>query len=425
MCFKKIGMLTFFVVSLIGQTTISGNVSGIWDSQSSPYQLSGNTAVPQGDTLFIEANTSVDFGVSNELRIRGVLIAHGATFINGGSLFGESGTIELDSCQLRGLDQGIGIYGGFARIHHCLIESTLETGITFSSSDSSFVRQSQILNSGGYGIKITQSDLVEVYDNLIQGNSQDDFNHPALFIDSCSPQVIERNIVQENHAQGIGVWTLTAVAAPIIKNNLVRRNFTGITIVNSPPLIKDNIIVANYQEDNFNSGAGIFAGYPSSQGIVMGNYIGGNYYGVSNINNAALNLGDMVNDYPGDDGLNIFYDNTYDGATWNIWNDTSHELLAQNNFWQGLPLSEVDATLHDNEEGAGEIIYEPIYAPAIPTPPDVNNDGEINVLDVIVVIENILDMDIPEPLIFYLSDINTDYYINVNDALALIDLVVD
>jgi hypothetical protein len=182
--------------------------------------------------------------------------------------------------------------------------------------------------------------------------------------------------------------------------------------------------VANYQEGNFNSGAGIYAGFGSSMGIVMGNYIGGNYYGVSIINDASPNLGDMVNDYPGDDGLNLFYDNTFDGQTWHIWNSTSSPIMAQNNYWLGLDLSEVDATLYDNEEGGGEVIFEPIYAAPLPEPPDINNDEFVNILDVVVLIESIVGMGLPDPVTFYLSDINHDFDINVNDVIALIDSVV-
>jgi len=411
------------ITSVSGQTLINGSVSGVWDEPSGTYLLTGNSYIPAGDTLVIENNSIVDLGATYELRIRGTLIATRAVFRNGGRLFSESGRVILSDCQFLELNEGLELHGGRAYIDNCIFDHTTETAITFSSADSSYVRQSLVLNSGAYGIKITQSDPVEITGNTLIGNSIDDFNHPALFIDSCSPQQIEGNLIEENHAQGIGVWTLTAIAAPIIRNNIVRRNYTGITIVNSPPFIENNIIVANYQEGNFNSGAGIYAGYASSRGIVMGNYIAGNYYGISNINDAALNMGDMINDYFGDDGLNLFYDNSFNGETWNIWNGTDNELLAQNNYWLNLEIDAVDATLYDNEEGGGEILFEPIYAAPLPVPPDVNADTYLNILDVVVLIENLIGPGFPDPITFYLSDINNDYYINVEDVVALIERI--
>ena len=422
---NKIFLLLLLLSNLMSQTLVSGNVSGVWDMQGNPYRLTANCVVAFGDTLIIDDGVRIDLDSTFEFRVQGVLFATGVLFHNGGSVRGDNGLLDMNNCAFNELDGGIKIISGRARLHGCRIDDTAETGISFSNVDSSYVRNSHISNSGDYGIKILQSDEVEVSGCQLIGNSVNDFNHPALFIDSCSPQVIENNIIENNHGQGVGVWTLTSVAAPVIRGNFIRGNYTGITVVSAPAYILDNVIVANYQEGNFNSGAGIYAGYASSVGIVMGNFIGGNYYGVSLIVGASPNLGDMVNDYPGDDGLNLFYDNTLEGQTWHIWNDTSSPIMAQNNYWLGLDLSEVDATLYDNEEGGGEIIFEPIYAAALPEPPDINDDGVVNILDVVLLIEGIVGMGVPDPVTFYLSDINHDFDINVSDVTALIEIVVE
>lgn len=420
----KIVVILLLLGSLAAQTLVNGNVSGTWHAEGSPYQLTANCVVAFGDTLVIEPQTRVDLDSTFELRVQGFLSANSVIFHAGSNLRGDSGELLLSRCSFIGLEDGIKIIGGSAKLTHCLIDGSGGTGISFSNVDTSFIRDSQILRSGDYGVKIFQSDAVEVSGNILSGNSMNDLSHPALFIDSCSPEIIENNIIKNNHAQGVGVWTLTSVAYPTIRSNLIQGNYTGITLVNSPAYILDNIIIQNYQEGNFNSGAGIYAGYGSSMGIVMGNYIGGNYYGVSIINGAAPNLGDMVNDFPGDDGLNIFYDNTFDGDTWHIWNGTAGIIHAQNNYWPGMVLTEVDATLYDDEEGTGEILYEPIYTAPLPEPTDLNNDTVINILDVVVLIEGILLPGIPEPVTFYLSDINQDFEINVSDVTALIEMVV-
>ena len=421
----KIFLMLLLLGNLMSQTLVSGNISGIWDRPGNPYRLTADCVIAIGDTLIIENGVNLDLDSAFEFSVQGVLLASGGIFFGGGSIRGDNGQLEMDNCAFMGLEGGIKIMGGSARLHGCRIENSAETGISFSNTDSSYIRNSFVSNNGDYGIKILQSDNVEVYKCWLMGNSVNDFNHPALFIDSCSPQVIEKNIIDNNHGQGIGVWSLTSVAAPVIRGNFIRGNFTGITLVSAPAYILDNVIVSNYQEGNFNSGAGIFAGYESSEGIVMGNYIGGNYYGVSVVNGASPNLGDMVNDYPGDDGLNLFVDNTFDGQTWHIWNGTSSPIMAQNNYWLGLDLSEVDATLYDNEEGGGEVLFEPIYAAPLPQPPDINADGSVNILDAVVLIEGILNMGVPPPPVtFYLSDINHDFNVNINDVIALIDMVI-
>jgi len=425
MLFKSISIIILLIHSpLLSQTYISGSVAGDWSMDNHPYILTGDATIVVGEILNIDTNVVVNLGAMYEIRIEGELNANGASFISGGSIFSNGGHVVFSDCSFNNLDEGLSFFGGSVLMEYCLIDSTHETGITLSGTDSASIRYNQILNSGDYGIKISQTNAVEIVSNVLRGNSTHDTNHPALFIDSCSPQVVEENVIEENHAQGIGIWTLTETAAPTIRNNIVRRNFTGITIVNSNAFIEGNIIVANYQRGNAESGAGIFAGYPSSNGIVMNNYIGGNYYGVSNISNAALNLGDMINDYPGDDGLNIFYENGFDGQAWHIWNDTSNELLAQNNYWMGLDLEDVDAAIWDNEEGGGTVIFEPIYVENLPSPPDINNDALVNILDVVLAIESIMDQAFPDPITFFLSDINTDYYINIQDIVVLIEQVI-
>jgi hypothetical protein len=89
-----------------------------------------------------------------------------------------------------------------------------------------------------------------------------------------------------------------------------------------------------------------------------------------------------------------------------------------------MDLSDVDATLYDNEEGGGEIFFEPIYAAPLPEPPDINDDESVNILDVVVLIEGIVGVGLPDPVTFYLSDINHDFDINVSDVTSLIDIVV-
>lgn len=410
--------------ALLSQTHISGTASGLWTVDYHPFILTADATVPEGDTLVIEDRVEVDLGGEFSLRVEGVLISNGSNWRNGGELFNTGGAIHLENCLFDSLTGGIRVYSGSAFISSCTIDNTAETGITLNGTDSSFVLNSEILNSGDYGLKVRATDDVVVTGNLFTGNSTNDFNHPALFIDSASPETITNNVIRDNHAQGIGVWSLSSMSAPRITYNLVSGNFTGITLVNAPVFLENNIIVANYYEGNSNSGAGVYAGYSNSNPILMHNYIAGNYYGVSNINSAACNLGDMVNDYPGDDGMNIFLNNGVDGELWNIWNGTPSALMAQNNYWPGLELSEVDATLYDDEEGGGEIIFEPIYAPALPRLADVNGDTMINVLDVVLIVEGIVSGDVPSGLHFYLSDVNEDYDLNVQDIVALVELIV-
>ena len=56
---------------------------------------------------------------------------------------------------------------------------------------------------------------------------------------------------------------------------------------------------------------------------------------------------------------------------------------------------------------------------------DINNDNTIDVLDVVLLINFILDLQIPSGNQFSLSDINNDNVLNVLDVVLLVDLVFD
>ncbi|MCF6237365.1 MAG: right-handed parallel beta-helix repeat-containing protein, partial [Candidatus Marinimicrobia bacterium] len=254
--------------SLSAQTEVGGSASGLWTLFGSPYQLTADVLVASGDTLVIESNVEVDLGSQYTLRIEGLLVAFEASMSNGGELFGAGGYLVLTGCDFQGLTSGLKIYGGQAEIEGCLINNTAGTGVTFNAVDSSFLFNSRITNSGDYGVKIRATDDVEIVGNIFSGNSTNDTSHPALFLDSASPLTIEHNLIQDNHAQGLGVWSTSSTAMPSIRFNIIRRNFTGITLVNSPAFIENNTIVANFVEGNSNSGAGIYAGYSSSIPIV-------------------------------------------------------------------------------------------------------------------------------------------------------------
>ena len=55
---------------------------------------------------------------------------------------------------------------------------------------------------------------------------------------------------------------------------------------------------------------------------------------------------------------------------------------------------------------------------------DVNSDGELNVLDVVVMINYALNIEEPNDNQFWASDINQDGSINVLDVVLLIELIL-
>ena len=415
----------FFTSLTQGQTMVSGNVSGEWDFRNSPYHLTGDVLVPTGDTLVVNSGVVIRALGGYELRVAGLLNMSDARLTQGDGIFVESGTAILSNSRIDSTTNGIKAFGGHLQITGAIVENVAQTGIEFHSAAQGFVMNSTVQYCGRYGIRVTSSNNVLIRHNTLTGNSTSNTTYPAIFIDSCSPDTVMDNMVVDNHAQGMGVWALTGAAAPTIRHNLVRGNFTGITIVNGTPIIRDNIVVGNFVTGNPNSGAGLYIGYPNGNPICTGNLIAGNYYGISIISSGSANLGDVGNAAQNDDGLNLFAGNSLNGVTWNIWNDTPNAINAQNNIWLDANLSNIDQTIYDDNESStsGVVTYQPI-ATLNATVSDLNHDELVNVADAVALVEMILENQIPEPVVYYFSDVNQDLVVNIMDVFALIDHVL-
>ncbi len=410
--------------TIFAQTDVSGEVSGVWSRGIHPITLIGDVSVPLGDTLMIESNVEV-YRDTFEIRVLGTLLAEEALFFEGSGIFNDNGEVGLNGCIIEGAQYGIKSFGGSVNIVNTLFDGMAEEGLDFHQIVYGKVENCQILDSGTYGIRITQSDIVYIRNNILSGNSQNDTVYPALFIDSSSPQEISFNQIIENLGQGVGIWALTGTASPKLSNNLIQGNFTGITIVNATPILDYNTIIQNFVEDEANSGAGVYIGYADALPILTNNYIAFNYYGVSVINNGQANLGMLVNSPINDDGQNVFLDNSFDGVTWNVWNGTPFTLYAQNNYWPGLDTSAIDATLYDDNEGAnGEIIFEPTASLALGKG-NLDGDQRISILDIVIMLENVLNDENFYGAHLWKADINDDLEVDINDIVLLIDIFLN
>ena len=183
----------------------------------------------------------------------------------------------------------------------------------------------------------------------------------------CSP-TIHNNYIHHNSWQGISAWDVTGGSNinPNIYGNEIAYNLTGIYLYYASGDVRDNYIHDNFVPGNANSGAGIMVEGASSAPIIRRNEITGNFTGFYIVGGANPNLGDMINDYPSDDGENYIHDNIDEsGNTWSVYNGSGNEILAQNNIWDSELPSEIDATI------MGSVNYEPINPMEFNAPTDV------------------------------------------------------
>ncbi len=96
---------------------------------------------------------------------------------------------------------------------------------------------------------------------------------------------------------------------------------------------------------------------------------------MATINGGQPNLGDIINNFPGDDGLNIFENNGLDGDSFAFYNNTALSQMAQNNFWGPLgTLEEAENSIFHqvDDPTLGLVTFDPVaegsLVPVIPMP---------------------------------------------------------
>ncbi len=97
--------------------------------------------------------------------------------------------------------------------------------------------------------------------------------------------------------------------------------------------------------------------------MLTNSLIEGHSFGVAVVLDGSVNLGDVENGNPNDDGLNRFAANDlYDGQNRHVWNGNPTVVMAQNNFWAGSDGVDsddallIDTWILDDEEGEGAAV---------------------------------------------------------------------
>ena len=191
-----VSMLLLLVSLAQADTTVpGGNVSGTWDVDGSPYWVTGDITIQEGDTLIVEPGVDVylqgnEFDAFGYLEALGTssdsILFQGGTFfrvgysdvpsqlaycsiIDGGqlrvgytnpefsncrlennvlSLWMMDTQIVLNDCVISGTGQGVAMFGGSAvTMNGCVVENHSTSGIYASAGDSVIVTDCQFIGN--------------------------------------------------------------------------------------------------------------------------------------------------------------------------------------------------------------------------------------------------------------------------------------
>ncbi|MFZ1279514.1 MAG: T9SS type A sorting domain-containing protein [Ignavibacteriaceae bacterium] len=227
-------------------------------------------------------------------------------------------------------------------------------GVQLSSS-SPAILSSVIERSYEYGITMTlgSSPLIEG-NTLIKNNTQGTSakNQISVGLQGNNSPIVRDNIIYGGSSiptGGISLWVSgsTSFSDMIIEGNEIYNNGFGISLYSTSDgvinaVVKNNKIYNNNINPNaLVSGSGINVnGGPFNTPIITQNEIYGNWWGITIQNGTTVqagpnpNLGNIENTDTTDDGLNIFYGNIQGIDTFDVYNNCTNDIYAQNNDWK-------------------------------------------------------------------------------------------
>lgn len=257
---KTILIALFFFVFLncYSQTVVpAGNVSGTWTFAGSPYQITGDIQILNGQTLSIDPGVTIEFQGTYKLNVQGCLLAIGAV----------ADTIVFTAADINDGWSGI-------RFDN-----------TPASNDSSKIQYCKLMyrtdkpvgdNKGG-AVFFNYFSKVVISNSRIS-NCKGEFDGGGISINYSNPRIVQ-NIISGNTlialSRGAGIYIFNS--KPTIAYNAISNNTSefgaGIFTIGSTPTISNNTISNN---SSTSAGAGI---YVMSNASIINNVISYNSFG--------------------------------------------------------------------------------------------------------------------------------------------------
>ncbi len=366
------------------------------------YQLNDKITISLNDEVDIDAGTVINCDSASGFEVNGVFNAsgtetdsirfssdiHDSTGAYDGILFNaaSAGTgiiqyavIEYASYGVRCIDASPSIMN--SHILKC------DRGIQLSGSDA-VIRNNRIEESYEYGILINLDSNPLIEGNIIAYNNTQATsakNQVSIGLQGNNSPVIRNNEIFGGSGQvtgGISLWVSgsSSFSDMICEGNIIHDNSYGITLYSTSngiinAVVRNNEIYNNTTNPNtLISGSGINVnGSPFNTPVITQNTIYENWWGITIQNGSSVqpgpspNIGNIENADTTDDGLNIIYDNIQGSDVFDLYNNCTNDIMAQNNDWGVYDSTLIeDHIFHKVDDPAhGLVVFMP-FAPPLP-----------------------------------------------------------
>jgi hypothetical protein len=418
---RTVAFITLYLIcvltSLAGYTTPNSGVvwtldslvarsGGVVTGSFPNYALTDTVTVAPNDRVSIRAGSIVTvsqgsglgFTVLGVLRAVGTstdsIIVKGAVATAGshrGFRFEDSSVDSLcliSYCRIQDATEAV----------HCLNSNPTITNTLFTNNSSNGVRcfaASPIIRNclfienrqSAITANLGSSPIIE-NNLLVRNNSQ---NTSARNQIAVGAQGVNNPVIRNNEIYNLSYFRAGAISlanietaggcAAVVEGNYLHDNSYGILSQgpNMTPILRYNRIENNrINPDPLVSGSGISVqtGGPTNAPIITGNIFKGNYWGITIVSASGLtsspqpNVGNLSNADTSDDGWNIFINNNNGGTIYQLYNNGTMDVSAQNNYWGSTDSVIVESwiTHHPDSSVFGTVNYRPYGRPGLGRP---------------------------------------------------------
>lgn len=407
-CAGMFGILSFASLSFAGYTTPNSGVHWNLDSLVAysggtltgifpGYALNDTLTVAQNDYLEIQpgAIVTVAQGSGIGFTILGAIVTVGtetdSIVVKG--LSSTSGShrgfriedsavdslCEFAYCRIQDATEGIHCLNANPTIDHCLFTNNGSNGVRCFGA-SPVVRHCLFIENRRNAITANLGSSPLIENNVFANNNYENTsprNQVNIGAQGINTPVIRNNEIYNQNYYRTGAISLVNIesggaCAALVEGNFIHDNSFGILSqgVNMTPLIRYNVIENNrINPDPLVSGSGISVqvGGPTNAPVITGNILRGNYWGITCVSSAGLassprpNIGDITNADTSDDGWNIFDNNNNGGIVYQLYNNGTEHLSAQNNYWGSEDSSVIESWIYHRADSSvfGQVDYMP------------------------------------------------------------------
>ncbi len=349
------------------------------------YELTQSITIAAGDKFVMDNGIVLHFAKDVTLSIEGEAdfnLPSGSTLSglesNASVLIQSSTRTTFQNCHFQNVGLEMRSEGG-VDISHCSFmahDGSSAAALYFitAGAESSIVDCSfEDCAKAAIGSAANASQPMTIRGCELVKNSTANGNIPQINITVASPLVISGcHIVgnpENTKVGGLGISNFMGYDADVtISGCTIEDNRYGIGLVGPAAkiLLENNTLLNNRYETNpMNGGSGIslYDPYKLTQARITGNYIEGSLWGVTVIGCKDVNMGHLDNTDDYNPGNNVFKDNGFDGELYDLYNNSTLTIYAQNNTWNVSEQTEEQietVIFHQNDDPSlGQVIFMP------------------------------------------------------------------